>query len=97
MPPLVICSLPLIAQLHARYADLRLLMNGQHRQVARQHFLDLEIVQPSLLFSGCVATLVKQGINLLTGIAACVVEGLSLLDRLTVVGARDPQRWIAGG
>jgi len=72
-------------------------MNGQHRQVARQQFLDLEIVQPSFLFGGCVATLVKQGINLVIGIAACIVEGLSLLDRLAVVGARNPQRWIAGG
>ena len=97
MPPLVICSLPLIARLHARYADLRLLMNGQHRQVARQHFLDLELVQPSFLFGGCVTTHVKEGINLPIGIAACVVEGLSLLDRLAVVGARDPQRWIARG
>src|SRR5262245_19819630 len=93
MPPLVVCSLPLIAQLHARYTDLRLLLNGQHRQVARQHLLDLEIVQSSFLFGGCIATLVKEGVNLLARIAACVVEGLSLLDRLAVVGAsRAPDR-----
>jgi hypothetical protein len=46
--------------LHARYADLRLLVNVQHRQVVRQHVLHHEVVELSFLFGGRVAAFVKQ-------------------------------------
>src|SRR5262249_34295907 len=97
MPPLVVCRLPLIAQLHARDANLRLLMHGQHWKVARQQFLYLEVIHLPFPFGRCIATPVEQGIDLRIGIATRIVEGLSLLDRLAVVGAGDPQRWITGG
>ena len=45
VPPLIVRGLPLIAQLHARDADLGLLMDRQDRQVARQHLLHLEVVR----------------------------------------------------
>src|SRR5262249_5725099 len=97
MPPLIIGGLPLIAQLHAGSADLGLLMDGQRWEVTRQALLHLEVVRLALLLRRGIAALVKQPVDLRSGVTRCVVETLALLDRLGVIGSRDAERRVAGG